>query len=119
MSSISMYSGKVWGYEVSEYGKEHDRLDYQTLSKMVGDCIHNDTIRNETYGDEWELLTGEYDNDPIQDFIISKRGYDILKEYTDELVFYNERLDIYIWAVDHIGTSWSYVLTDVELIEEN
>ena len=28
----------------------------------------------------------------------------------------NEKLDIYIWAVTHFGTSWDYVLTDIKLI---
>jgi hypothetical protein len=42
-----------------------------------------------------------------------------LEEYADELVFYNERLDLYIWAVTHYGTAWSHVLTDIELYEED
>ena len=39
----------------------------------------------------------------MMDLIISENGYRMLKEYTDELVFYNEYLDIYIWAIDHWG----------------
>lgn len=116
--SIMMYDGKVWGYEVSEYGLKKGYLDYYTLGKMVGDAIHNDIIRAETMDDYWEIVNGEFDNEITQEYIISENGYNVLKDYTDELVLYNERLDIYIWAVDHIGTSWKYVLTDIELIEE-
>jgi hypothetical protein len=53
----------------------------------------------------------------MQDFIISKYGFDILKEYTDEVVFYNERLDIYVWGVSRWGTGWAYELTNVRLKE--
>lgn len=118
MSSINMYNGKVWGYEVSEYALEKGRLDYRTLSKMVGDCILNNTVRAETMEDNWEIVTGEFDHAVFQDYIISENGYEILKDYTDELVFYNENLDVYVWAVDHYGTNWDYVLTDIELVEE-
>lgn len=116
-SSISMYNGKVWGYEVSEYGLKNGYLDYQTLSEMIGPCFINNTIREATMGD-WEMVSGTFDQVIMSDYIITKYGYEILKEYTDEVVFYNENLDVYVWAVDHYGTNWKYVLTDIELIEE-
>lgn len=25
------------------------------------------------------------------------------------------RMDIYLWGITHFGTSWDYVLTDIEL----
>ena len=34
---------------------------------------------------------------------------------TDEILFYNETLDMYVWGVTHCGTSWNYVLTDIKL----
>ena len=54
-----------------------------------------------------------------QDYIISEQGYEFLAEYTDELVFYNERLNIYIWGISHFGTSWDYVLINVRLVGED
>ena len=39
----------------------------------------------------------------------------ILKEWTNEIVFYNQELDMYVWGVTHYGTSWDYVLTNIEL----
>ena len=64
-----------------------------------------------------EELEREQDNQPeiFQYFIISDEGARILKDWTDEIVFYNEELDMYIWGVTHVGTSWDYVLTDIEL----
>lgn len=114
--SITMYDKKVWGIKVSEHGLQNGRVDYETLSKMVGACIHNDTIRDATHTD-WEIVSGNFDNTIFQDYIISENGYRVLRDYTDELVLYNETLDVYVWAVDHIGTAWKYVLTDIELVD--
>lgn len=70
----------------------------------------------------WELVNGiEYDeeNDEyyevFQYFIISSEGYKILSRFTDEIVYYNEELDLYVWGVTHCGTSWDYVLTDIKI----
>jgi predicted 3-demethylubiquinone-9 3-methyltransferase (glyoxalase superfamily) len=53
--------------------------------------------------------------DVFQYFIISDNGAEILKYWTDEIVMYNSALDMYVWCVTHYGTSWDYVLTDIEL----
>ena len=112
---IRMYDGKVFGVEVSEYALEKGYLDYRALAQILEDCILNNSIRSETLG-EWEDVNGNFDKMVMQDFIISRYGYEILSEYTDELVFYNNRLSVYIWAVCHWGTSWAYELTNVKLI---
>lgn len=114
-NEMVMRNGRVYGFEVSEYGIENGYLDYKTLSNIVGDMILNNTIRDRTLLD-WEIATGKFDDIVFQDYIISERGYDILRQYTDELVFYNGELDLYIWSITHFGTSWDYVLTNVKLI---
>lgn len=116
--TIPMYDGKVFGIEVSAYGKEKGYLDYRTLAHMLEDCILNNSLRSATLGviGEWEIVAGEFDEMIMQDFIISRYGFDVLREYTDEIVFYNEELDIYIWGVTHWGTGWAYELTDVKLV---
>lgn len=116
-NTMKVYDGKVYGIRVSRYGLENGYLDYLTLSKIVGDCILNNTIRTETCDDNWEMIAGEFseDNTVYQTYIISEQGYEFLVEFTDEIVFYNERLDIYLWGVTHFGTSWDYVLTDIKL----
>ena len=45
---MKVYNGKVYGVAVSNYGLEKEYLDYQTLAKIVGDCILNNTVREET-----------------------------------------------------------------------
>ena len=113
---MRLYEGKVYGVKVSDYGLENGYLDYLTLFKIIGDCILNNTLRAETMED-WEIVAGEFESMVFQDYIISEYGYKFLEEYTDELVFYNEKLDIYVWAVTHFGTSWDYVLTDIKLVK--
>ena len=111
---MKLYGNKVYGEEVSKYGLENGYLDYLTLSKIIGPCIMNNYLRAETMED-WEIVAGDLDHDIYQDYIISEYGYRFLFDYTDELVFYNERLNIYIWGVSHFGTSWDYVLTNIRL----
>lgn len=60
-------------------------------------------------------LENETEPDIFQYFIISEQGANILKEWTDEIVYYNETLDMYVWGITHWGTSWNMVLTDIEL----
>lgn len=114
--SINMYDGKVFGIEVSAYAKEKGYLDYRTLAKMLEDCILNNSLRSEIF-EGWELVHGEVDQAIMQDFIISRYGFELLQEFTDEIVFYNDRLNIYIWAVTHWGTGWAYELTNTKLNE--
>ena len=113
---MKLYGDKVYGVKVSDYGLKNGYLDYLTLSKIVGDCILNNYLRAETMED-WEIVAGDLEHDIYQDYIISEHGYEFLAEYTDELVFYNERLNIYIWGISHFGTAWDYVLTDIQLID--
>lgn len=65
--------------------------------------------------EEIEALENAHYEEIFQYYIISDNGAEILKDYTDEIVFYNEALDMYVWGVTHWGTSWDYVLTDIKL----
>lgn len=115
--TMKLYGNKVYGVEVSKYGLENGYLDYLTLSKIVGPCIMNNYLRAETMED-WEIVAGDLgESDIYQDYIISEYGYVFLFEYTDELVFYNDKLNIYIWGIAHFGTGWDYVLTNIKLVE--
>lgn len=115
-NTIEMYGGKVYGVEVSEYGLKKGYLDYKALANIVGDCILNNTVRDRTMED-WRIVASEFTEMIMSDYIISKRGYEFLNEYTDEIVFYNGHLELYIWGVTHWGTSWDHVLTNVKLCD--
>ena len=51
--------------------------------------------------------------DIFQYYIISDSWADYLKQCTDEIVFYDEELDIYVWWITHLGTSWDYVYVTI------
>lgn len=59
-------------------------------------------------------LQREMEEEPeiFQWYVVDDQGADILKEF-NEVVYYNEELDIYLWGITHYGTSWDYVLTNI------
>lgn len=114
---------KFYGNEVSEYGQKNKRVDYATLSKAFDAILWNNVTQFMQSGEYyWELVNGsDYDEDNdcykeiFQYYVIDNNGYDILSYYTDEIVFYCEELDMYVWCVTHFGTSWDYVLTSIKI----
>lgn len=120
--TMKLYGDRVYGTKVSEYGLENGYLDYYTLSEIVGDMILNNEIFMKTGYENWELENGFEEDEEgnylevYQYYIITDSGARFLSEYTDELVFYNEELDMYLWGITHFGISWDYVLTDIKLI---
>lgn len=56
-----------------------------------------------------------YNQEIFQYYIVSDQGAEMIKQYTEDPLFYNETLDMYVWGITHYGTNWSYVLTDVKL----
>mgnify|MGYP003300455302 CR=1 FL=1 len=119
---IKLYDGKAYGVKVSDYGLENGYLDYYTLSKIVGDAVLNNSIFMHAGYESWELANGLEENeygdyiDIYQYYVISESGARFLEEYTDEIVYYNQQLDMYLWGIAHFGTSWDYVLTDIKLV---
>lgn len=67
--------------------------------------------------DKADELEAEQDEEPeiFQYFIVSPYGAEMIQDYTDNPLFYLEKLDLYVWGVTHWGTSWDYVLTDIKL----
>lgn len=128
MTTITMtvYNDSFYGHKISEYGLKNNRVDYATLAKSFDAVLNNDIIAKTQEIGYWECVNGsEYDEesenyyDIYQYFIISQSGFETLQRFTDEIVFYNEELDIYVWGVTHYGTSWDYVLTDIAIKRAN
>lgn len=97
----------------------------ESIDDVLRDMIDNDQENTEEYKkleekyneietDIQELKDAEnYPPEIYQYYIISDEGARILCEFTNEIVFYNEELDMYVWGVTHWGTGWDYVLTDI------
>lgn len=125
MTNNFKLAGKYFcGNEISAYGQEHNRLDYATFAKAF-DAVLNNNIFDMGWniGNGWELINGfEEDEEGLieldpaevfQWFIVSDNGAQMIQDYTDEILYYHEELDIYLWGVTHWGTSWDYVLMDI------
>lgn len=140
MKNKSLSGVYFCGNKASNYAIENGYLDYATLAKAFDAVLANDII-SKTYDvlGCWEIYNGDecyYTNDNgdeisvdeywenggnenylefYQYYIISDNGAQILSDWTNETVWYNETLDLYVWGVTHWGTSWDYVLTNIKL----
>ena len=113
-------------------GEEISREEWEEISEDLEDQINNlmEQIEQaqESDQDTTELLIKlnelkdnqdtleQSEQEIMQYFIVSDNALYLLKE-ANELVFYSEKLDCYIWGVCHWGTSWDYVLTGIKLEE--
>lgn len=59
-------------------------------------------------GSDYDEETDSY-SEIFQYFVIGSQDADRLAEYTNELVYYCEDLDLYILGVCHFGTPWNGV----------
>lgn len=116
-----------YGNKISDYGLKNGYIDYATLARSFDAILNNDIMEKTMEIGFWEQINGVIDNledeenyppEIFQYYIISESGADILYELTNEIIFYNEALGMYIWGVCHFGTAWDYVLTDIPVVLE-
>lgn len=159
-----------YGNPVSDYGMEHNRVDYSTFAKAFNhvfcdfealqaasnydfEPVNSNELYYELDGvtytpDEMEekkeeleahlqeveemeetpdtleeIANIENDLDELQEekyfdvfqwFIVPENALSILEE-NNEIVYYSDTLNLYVWGVTHYGTSWDYVLTDINI----
>ena len=96
--------------KIDELEEQIKNLDEETEESKIEE-LENEISSLES---KIEELEAEQDESPeiFQYWIVSDNGARILKEF-NEIVFYNEELDMYVWGVTHWGTSWDYVLTNI------
>lgn len=118
------------GYWNQENGMIDNSDEIEELENKISDTEEKMEELNEKSND-YKVLESEIDEmqsriDELQNqqdyppevfqwYIVDGNGADIIKEYTDDPLYYNEELDMYLWGITHFGTAWSYVLTDVKL----
>ena len=144
MEKYIHHSDWFYGNKISAYGLEHGYVDYATLAKSFDAVLNNYVFQATTEHciGEWETVNGDdyyyYDDNGeeitreeyeenggmaspyeyYQMYIISESGAKILEDCTDETVWFNEELNMYVWGVNHWGASWDYVLTDIRIEKE-
>lgn len=98
--------------EIEELEEKRDELEEQNESSP-SQIIENE-INN--LNDQIEELESEQDDEPevFQWFIVDDWGARLLRDI-NQIVYYNETLDMYLWGVTHYGTSWDYVLTSIAI----
>ena len=80
--------------EYKELQKQFEELDYQ-----IKELEEEQETQQEIY----------------QYYIISDSMAEMLKIWTNEVIYYIDFLGVYVWGVTHYGTSWDYVLTNIKI----
>lgn len=90
--------------KVVELEEQNESSPSQIIEKEINEI--NDRIT--------ELESEQDDQEVSQWYIVDDWGGRLLQEI-NEIVYYNETLNMYLWGVMHYGTSWDYVLTDIAI----
>lgn len=99
--------------EIEELEEKRDELELENESNQSQITENEINEINE----QIEELENEQDDGPevFQWFIVDDWGARLLQQETNEIVYYNETLDMYLWGVTHYGTCWGYVLTSIKI----
>lgn len=116
--------------DLNEYEKEHNRISYRRLINRISDgdiWLFNKAPELSEYNFEFEVGSdyneeNEDNIDIYQYYLIAINNYMLEKlqdlNCKDVIIAYSEKLEEYVLMVDHFGTSWDYVLTDIEPTED-
>ena len=97
--------------EIEELEEKLEELEEQNESSP-SQILENEI--NEINDQIEELEREQDDQEVFQWYIVDDLGARLLTEI-NEIVYYNETLDMYLWGVTHYGTSWYYVLTSIKI----
>lgn len=137
--------GLLKSEKMGDYEKEQGCASYRTLIEyFVGDIVLcnniakiDETIYENMNGNAFYYIDNEgnyrtleeYNNDTTGDiyeesadiyqyFLCNVSGLDLqFLEKAGVIMSYSDKLDCDVLCVDHLGTSWDYVLTDVKLFD--
>lgn len=79
-------------------------MNNSIIAELTNKGFYFDVYCGSDYDEEYD----EY-NEVFQYFIISESDAERLADYTNEIVYYNEDLELYLLGVTHFGTMWSGV----------
>ena len=93
--------------------------EIEELEKQIYEGEESGSISQEEIDDiqdKIDELQNEQDEIPevYQWYIVSDNAKSILED-AEQIVYYDDELDIYVWGVTHFGTSWNYVLTSIKI----
>lgn len=135
MKKLKMY---VKMEDLNEYEKEHNLISFKRLfDKLFTDAILCNDITKLFYADidgqyiePFCEIGTDYDEENDEDieiyqyFIVDFNSYTYseMQRFSEQLkkefiLYYIDELDIYVLGITHFGTSWDYVLTNIEPTE--
>lgn len=107
--------------ELNEEEKKRNKISYKRLiNRITNNLILCNNIVNIDGNIFDNIAVGEIpeDSEIFQYFIIDVDEWTIEKlqnkKCYDVIIAYSEILENYVLMVDHFGTSWDYVMTDIE-----
>lgn len=110
--------------ELNEEEKKRNKISYKRLiNRITNNLILCNNIVNIDNNIFDNIAVGEIpeDSEIFQYFIIDVDEWTIEKlqnkKCYDVIIAYSEILENYVLMVDHFGTSWDYVMTDIEPTE--
>lgn len=127
----NLESGDFMRYFID--GEETTREEYEEKKEEIENEIENleDYLRENDLSEQEEnkveeqikdfenlLETFEENEVEIYQYYLVDSSALWYLERANELVFYSDKLDCYIWAVDHWGTGWDYVMTSLRISED-
>ena len=110
--------------DLNEEEKRRGKISYRRLIERIGDVwLFNKAPELSNYDFEF-VLNSDYNEeedeyiDIYQHYLININDYTLKllqeKNCTDLIIAWSETLEEYVLFVDHFGTSWDYVMTDIE-----
>lgn len=99
--------------EIEELEEKRDELEEENENSQ-SQIIENEINEINEQIEEFEREQND-DKEVFQWFIVDDWGARLLQQETNEIVYYNKTLDMYLWGVTHYGTSWEYVLTSIAI----
>lgn len=94
--------------------EQSERVSMETLGKAVSGVLNNTIIeKTSIYGIEWELINGSAEDasDVCQYYIISDDAAElIMKKDAEQVIYYSEYLDMYVWGVAVYGAPWEDIV---------
>ena len=110
--------------ELNEEEKRTNRISYRRLVERIGRVWLFNQAPELAENDFEFVLNSDYDEENneyleiYQYYLIDINSYTLEKlqelKCKDLIIAWSEKLQEYVLFVDHFGTSWDYVMTDIE-----
>lgn len=114
-SDVKTYADFLQFYHITPV-LNNEVIKYHTFDVVSGSLMdyYDSETGEELSAEEVDYMDWtEYDEEPreiFQWYIVSASDAEmIINVAPDELIMYDWDLDMYLWGIDHYGTSWDYV----------